>query len=41
MDNTSGYEPETSGVVAQLARASALQAECHGFESHLLHQILV
>ena len=26
-----------NGVVAQMARASALQAEGRGFESHLLH----
>ena len=29
-------EPET-GVVAQLARAPALQAGCRGFEPHQLH----
>ena len=28
-----------NGALAQLARASALQAECRGFESLRLHQI--
>ncbi len=28
-----------NGALAQLARASALQAECQGFESLKLHQI--
>ena len=29
---------ESEGALAQLARASALQAECQGFESLRLHQ---
>lgn len=29
-----------SGVVAQMARASALHAEGRGFESHPLHKIM-
>ena len=31
----------THGALAQLARASALQAECQGFESLKLHQYIV
>ena len=30
---------QTQGAIAQLARASALQAECQGFESLWLHHI--
>ena len=30
-----------NGALAQLARASALQAECQGFESLKLHHILI
>ena len=28
-----------NGVLAQLDRASALQAECRGFDSHILHYL--
>ena len=31
----------THGALAQLARASALQAECQGFESLKLHHMLL
>ena len=31
--------PDTYGGIAQMERASALQAEGRGFESHYLHQV--
>ena len=33
-----GLRDRMTGALAQLARASALQAECQGFESLKLHQ---
>ena len=34
------FKPGLFGVVAQMARASALQAEGRGFESLLLHNLV-